>query len=694
MGNKQFLTKPDRNETRLPGGIPYIVGNEAAERFSFYGMRAILVVFMTQYLVDASHNDASMTDEKAKSVFHLFVGLAYFTPMLGALIADIFWGKYKTILYISLMYCAGHGCLALMDLGPITGAWDMRPFMYSGLFLIALGAGGIKPCVSAHVGDQFGTGNKRFMTQVFNWFYFSINVGAAASQLLTPWLLSEFGPWLAFGLPGVLMGIATFVFWLGRHQFVHVPPAGWKQWKAETLSPEGRRALLNLSPLFLLFVPMFWAIFDQTGSAWVIQADQMNRDLGIVWDPSQIQFINPIMILCGIPIFTYVVYPFFGKFMKVTPLRKIGVGLFLTAGSFAVSGLVETSIVDKSPGIARTMYTDLSTDLKSETFTGPQGLEDANSDGYFGDMIKSTLNVAMDNGTSQSAISSATGLTTEQMYQLVPEDRFDRIMTTDDAAVFITNVWMNRQGDIPELVSSAMSDSVKRQLSTRTLGNMTRTAIEEGLALGWDEDRFAAAGLRYASLARAIPNEELGARITPSDVSEIITLIADEEDVSLAQSVKIARTVWMTQGLGKLTSDEQKIVSYLEQMPSIVWQFIAYFILTSAEILVSIVCLEFAYTQSPKKMKSLVMGVFFLGVSLANFFVSGVNAVLGAYQASSGVNLLEGASYYWFFCILMLLVAIAYTFWAPFYKGETYIQGEGEEEIIEAEAEAEGTEVR
>src|SRR6056297_3413354 len=187
MGVKRFLTRPDPTETRLPGGVPFIVGNEAAERFSFYGMRAILVVFMTQYLVDASHNDATMTDEKAKSIFHLFVGAAYFTPMLGALIADIFWGKYKTILYISLMYCVGHGCLALMDLGPVTGAWDMRPFMYSGLFLIALGAGGIKPCVSAHVGDQFGSGNKHLMTQVFNWFYFSINLGAAASQFMTPW---------------------------------------------------------------------------------------------------------------------------------------------------------------------------------------------------------------------------------------------------------------------------------------------------------------------------------------------------------------------------------------------------------------------------------------------------------------------------------------------------------------------------
>ena len=667
MGVKRFLTKPDPSVTRLPGGVPYIVGNEAAERFSFYGMRAILVVFMTQYLVDASHNDATMTDEQAKSVFHLFVGAAYFTPMLGALIADIFWGKYKTILYISLMYCLGHGCLALMDLGPITGSWDMRPFMYSGLFLIALGAGGIKPCVSAHVGDQFGSGNKHLMTQVFNWFYFSINVGAAASQLLTPWLLSEFGPWLAFGLPGVLMGIATFVFWLGRHQFIHVPPAGWKQWKAETLSPEGRRALLNLTPLFLLFVPMFWAIFDQSGSAWVIQADQMNRDLGIVWDPAQIQFVNPIMILCGIPIFTYVVYPFFGKFMKVTPLRKIGVGLFLTAGSFAVSGLVETSIVDKSPGIARTMYADIMADL---TDSGAMPFDPETNDQriiYVSSIAKVAVSSTEALEWSAAELAERTGAGYKELVAQIPENKYRGLLPTKAQNAFISAV--------------GQSDEIGQALAF--------TVAED-----WTAQQYSDAGLTLNTIVRALPDDVLAQNFPVERSVVIIEGLLNLDEPDLATAVRIARRVWVEEGLGRVKADEQKIVSYLDQMPSIFWQFIAYLILTSAEILVSIVCLEFAYTQSPKKMKSLVMGVFFLGVSLANFFVSGVNAILGAYQANTGVNLLEGASYYWFFCVLMLLVAIVYTVWAPFYKGETYIQGEGEEDILEAKAEAEGTEVR
>jgi len=182
---------PDPDLKSMPPGVPYIIGNEAAERFSFYGMKGILTVFMTKHLLDASGNPDVMTDEEAKGIYHLFTAGAYFFPILGALLADVIWGKYRTILWISLMYCVGHGALALMDLGPATGAWDMRPFLYIGLACIAVGAGGIKPCVSAHVGDQFGRSNQHLLTKIFNWFYFSITLGAAASTILTPILLKK-----------------------------------------------------------------------------------------------------------------------------------------------------------------------------------------------------------------------------------------------------------------------------------------------------------------------------------------------------------------------------------------------------------------------------------------------------------------------------------------------------------------------
>jgi POT family proton-dependent oligopeptide transporter len=198
----------------MPGGIPFIVVNEAAERFSYYGMRAVLVVFMTKHLMDGDGALAVMNDEEAKSWYHLFSSAVYATPLLGALLSDIWIGKYRTIIGLSIVYCLGHLALALDE---------TRLGLTVGLSLIALGSGGIKPCVSAHVGDQFGDTNGHLLSRVYAWFYFAINLGAFLSTLLTPILLDRFGPHFAFGLPGLLMFAATIVFWLGRRQFV-LPP--------------------------------------------------------------------------------------------------------------------------------------------------------------------------------------------------------------------------------------------------------------------------------------------------------------------------------------------------------------------------------------------------------------------------------------------------------------------------------------
>ena len=548
MNQPEHRTKPDPELTTMPTGIPYIIGNELAERFSFYGMKCILTVFMTKHLLDAAGQPDFLSDEKAKAVYHLFTAGAYFFPMIGAIIADVLWGKYKTILLISLMYCIGHGCLALMDVGPAMGWWGMKPFLFIGLALIAMGAGGIKPCVSAHVGDQFGTGNKHLLTQVFNWFYFSINLGAAASTMLTPVLLNMFGPWLAFGLPGVLMAIATFMFWMGRHSFVHVPPSGFDEFKRETFSPAGKRALWNLSPLFVVFVPVFWAIFDQTGSAWVLQAESMDRVLGITWLESQVQVVNPVLILILIPTFTYVLYPLMGRFFEPTPLRKVGLGLFLTACAFGISALVEQRIQRDGGAPAAKLWTDL------------------------------------------------------------------------------TN-----SGDAPESVAA-----------------ITPTAEAVGIESSTIEEYAA----DDAGGASALWNEIKASQKQPEKLVDV---------------VRAARAVgW----------EQDQVGPYLDEMPNIGWQFLAYLVLTSAEILVSIVCLEFAYTQSPPKMKSFIMGVYFLGISFGNFFVSGLNFVLDTIKQSSGSNPLEGATYYWFFAGLMLVTLVAYIFFAMRYKGETFIQGE------------------
>jgi POT family proton-dependent oligopeptide transporter len=320
----------------MPPGIPHIIGNEAAERFSFYGMKAVLAVFMVQYLHLMDGKGAGMMNEaEATANVHLFNGAVYLTPFLGALLADVLFGKYRIIIWLSIVYCAGHAALAGMGLFGNSTGWLM-----AGLGLISLGSGGIKPCVSAHVGDQFGSLNAHLLSRIFNWFYFSINIGAFISMLLTPWLLEWHGPHWAFGVPGVLMALATLMFWLGRNRFIHVP-AGGMRFLEEVFMGGGLVTMLKLLPLYL-FVAMFWALFDQTGSTWIFQSQDMDRHfLGFEWLPSQIQSLNSIFVLTLIPIFSYVIYPLGDRVWKMTPLRKIGLGLFIMVASFALIALIQ-----------------------------------------------------------------------------------------------------------------------------------------------------------------------------------------------------------------------------------------------------------------------------------------------------------------------------------------------------------------
>jgi len=440
-----YLHAPVRSKN-MPRGIPYIIGNEAAERFSFYGMRAILVVFMTQYLMGADQTiDAMMADE-AKGWYHLFVSAVYLTPILGAVLSDGLLGKFRTIVLLSIVYTLGHFMLALDD---------TRLGLAIGLGLIAMGAGGIKPCVSAHVGDQFGITNSHLLPRVFGWFYFSINLGAFASSLLTPWLLYNYGASVAFGVPGILMLLATVIFWAGRYKFVHIPPAG-KHFIREVFSKSGFNAIAKLSVLYL-FVAMFWALFDQTGSAWVLQAQNMERHiLGIELLPAQIQAANPMLVMLLIPLFSYVLYPQLDKVIKLTPLRKIAIGMFITVIAFTIASLAQQRI---------------------------------------------------DHGAT----------------------------------------------------------------------------------------------------------------------------------------------------------------------PHISWQLLAYVVLTSAEVMISITCLEFSYTQAPARMKSFIMAFFMMSIAAGNLFTSAVNFFI---QNPDGSSKLEGADYYWFFTLMMLATSLLFLLVVKFYREKTYIHHE------------------
>jgi proton-dependent oligopeptide transporter, POT family len=343
---------------RFPPQIRYIIGNEAAERFSFYGMRNILTVFLVDYLLT---RHAGNRGDQAQAVFHTFVMGVYLFPLLGGLIADWWWGKYRTVLWLSLLYVAGHACLALFE--------DSERGFYTGLFLIALGSGGIKPCVSAFVGDQFTVSNRSLVPKVFGWFYWSVNLGSFFASATMPKVLEHLGPRVAFAIPGVLMAVATLIFWAGRKLYVRVPPhepdrhafvfvllsgllgkaeGGFWQRARARHPPEavdGARAVLGVASIFAP-IPLFWACFDQKASLWVLQARNLDLRVGsLTLAPSQLQAVNPLLVLLLVPLVTYGLYPWLERRgIRFTPLRRIVSGLVLTATSFLGVALIQNAL--------------------------------------------------------------------------------------------------------------------------------------------------------------------------------------------------------------------------------------------------------------------------------------------------------------------------------------------------------------
>jgi POT family proton-dependent oligopeptide transporter len=341
---------------RYPPQVKYIVGNEACERFSFYGMASILVLYMNEHLLYAERD--------AKAYYHLFIMATYLTPLVGGWIADRFSGRYATILWISLAYVLGHAVLA---------TWETRTGLLVGLALVATGAGGIKPCVSAFVGDQFRAEQGTLLQRIYGWFYWVINLGSLASKILIPLLLLWRGPRVAFALPGVLMAVALAVFWAGRRHYVRVPPSGpnphgllrvvehavarlgtgapGQHWLdgARDRHPEeaieGAKALFRIMGVFAA-VTLFWAVWDQKGSSWVFQARRLDLTFfGRQLSAAQLQALNPALVLVLVPLLNWVVYPALERRgVALPPLRKMAWGMFVTVLSFVAAAILQMAV--------------------------------------------------------------------------------------------------------------------------------------------------------------------------------------------------------------------------------------------------------------------------------------------------------------------------------------------------------------
>ncbi|KAF7241744.1 Solute carrier family 15 member 2 [Varanus komodoensis] len=283
--------------TNYPLSIAFIVVNEFCERFSYYGMKAVLTLYFLYFL----HWD----ETTSTSVYHAFSSLCYFTPVIGALIADSWLGKYKTIIYLSIVYVIGHMIKSVGAIPSVGNQIVHVALSMTGLSLIALGTGGIKPCVAAFGGDQFEEEHAQERSKFFSVFYLSINAGSLISTFITPVLRGDvkcFGGdcyALAFGVPAALMVIALVVFIAGNGIYKKSPPQGnillevckcigfaftnrirnrsqqipkrehWLDWASEKYSNQLITEVKMVTRVLFLFIPlpMFWALFDQQRAA-------------------------------------------------------------------------------------------------------------------------------------------------------------------------------------------------------------------------------------------------------------------------------------------------------------------------------------------------------------------------------------------------------------------------------------------
>jgi len=325
----------------FPKALPFIIGSEVAERFSYYGMLTILPTFLVAQFFNPTHGAALMpaAEARANELVHSFAALGYALPVLGALLADWVLGKYRVILYLSVLYCGGHALLAFFS-------DDLSGFRL-GLLVVAVGMGGIKSSVTANLGDQFDQRTAHLLPKAYGWFQMSIDVGAALATVLTPLLYAHFGPAVAFGVPGLLMATAAFTFWLGRRRYVRVPPTGFRAGLRQTLGPgEGRAALGRIFTVFA-FVPVLWMLNEQSSSEWVLQATHLNRELWPGFRPlaEQLQLSGIVFGIGLNPLLTYGVYPALARRgVRVTPLRRMGAGMVIAALAVVIIGQVQRSL--------------------------------------------------------------------------------------------------------------------------------------------------------------------------------------------------------------------------------------------------------------------------------------------------------------------------------------------------------------
>ncbi|MEN6451346.1 MAG: MFS transporter [Thermoguttaceae bacterium] len=312
-----------------PLGFWFFFCGGCAERCSYYGMRAILLLYMIRIL--------DFDDGKASAIYSYFVAGCYLLPLVGGFIADRFLGNYKTIVYFSIPYVLGQGILAVASL-------HNTPCLFLSLGLLALGSGIIKPNISTLMGltyDQRRPGQSTLRSDAFALFYASINIGSALSMICVPLIRNACGGDThayakAFLFPTVLMALSFVVFAAGKPFY-----ATETIQRNKRRTPEEKRerlaVLRRMLGLFLV-VAVFWSIYEQSASTWVLfTRDYLHLKLfGLTIEADQLQTLNPVLILLMLPPITMMWHLLARLGWDLKPTSKMLIGFLVTGGTMAV----------------------------------------------------------------------------------------------------------------------------------------------------------------------------------------------------------------------------------------------------------------------------------------------------------------------------------------------------------------------
>lgn len=616
-------------DDRFPRGIPFIVGNEAAERFSYYGMRQILYIYLvglfTGFVAENALPTAELAEAKVRATqaVHVFMAGVYLFPMIGAILADRLLGKYRVIFWVSLIYVAGHAALAVAGrFGVVGQIGAAETAMFVGLALIAVGSGGIKPCVSANVGDQFTAANGHLVPKIFQIFYFTVNFGSFFASVLTPVLYKRFGPEVAFGVPGVLMAVAAFVFWLGRKRFVRVPPR-----------PGGPLGRLDFIASSLMATPLLLGIY--------VAVERSEKIVHAIME-------NGFAALLPALAETAAAYWYLGLAGLVALLAGLGLAH------------VRQNRQEDSGFLAVILYCWRH---RRERAAGESFWEPARR--HFGDDAAEGPPAVLRILGVFSMVSVFWALFDQHSSTWVEQAKAMNLRLVLPAALW--QGWI-----VPGTIAAAAGGAIWLLLWVSNI-RVPRVIplAAAGVGVLW--------GLGATALHLWQPQwttlDLLPAQISalnPLLVMIIIPLLSVGVYRPLERAGRPLRPLpRMTIGMA-LTALSFVAVALIQARIEavgpgrvhVLWQIIPYTIVTASEVLVSITGLEFAYTQAPRAMKSTIMGVWLLTVTFGNILV----AFLAPLQT------LSLATFFWTFAGLMAVAALIFAVIASFYRGKSYLQ--------------------